>query len=171
MSEKERTSVTLDPHIARKIAEDDAAFSRLVNRWAEEYYAAERRPLMDRVRIERWEAQLDQQEAAFESWVNEMREWFDDQRDLLEAAKEETTTDLPDDLDAEIDEFHEQVTEVEEFATTGAHLIPTAERDPENPAIYHKADRLGITADRLVTELKRRDEATTPLPKEKTSND
>lgn len=160
MGDKKRTSLTIDSDLFEDVSDDTTPFSHLVNKWARDYYQQGKRPMLERVRIEQWEAQLDQQEMAFETFVDEMREWFDDQRELLDEAKGSAQHEMDEEKEERIDELHERFTVYHEFITAGKVLDEDlSPRDPDDAAIVTKAEELNITADRLATELKRRDEA------------
>lgn len=163
MGDKKRTSLTLDSDLFEDVSADSTPFSHLVNKWAQDYYREEKRPMLERVRIEQWEAQLDQQEMAFEALVEEMREWFDDQRELLAEAKGSAQQEMNDETEERIDGLHDRFTVYQEFITAGKVLDEDrSPRDPDDAAIIVQAENLNITPERLATELKRRDEAALP---------
>ena len=147
---KKRRSVSLDPHIAEEIESDDAEFSPLVNKWAEDYYAEGRRPAMKEQRIEQMLEDLNSREEEFEEFVKVTMNMFDRQRSMLKEALGDAGAN-DEVLNEQFEEVYNQLTNRTRFAD---HSTP---RDPENPAIRQQANKIGVSPERLVEELKERD--------------
>lgn len=157
---KKRRSVSLDPRIAEEIENDDAEFSPLVNKWAEDYYAESRRPAMNEQRIEEMLEDLNKREEEFEEFVEIMLNMFDRQRSMLKEALGDSGAN-DEVLNEQFEEVYNQLTNRTQFAD---HSTP---RDPENPAIRQKASNMGVSPERLVEELKERDRRDGHEPKAK----
>jgi hypothetical protein len=114
--------------------------------------------------------ELDQQQAAFNEAVASINDMFDAQRSLLENALGRHGTDA--DLDEAFEDIYNRLTNrVEGKAIMTDNSVP---RDPENPAIRNEAEKLGVSPERVVYELERRDvrdgfadEISAPTPDEK----
>lgn len=159
---KRRKSVSLDPDLADQIDELDHEFSPLVNKWAREYIEEGQRPVMNRHHIETLIAQLDAQQTAFNEFADAMNDQFDRYRDLLESTLGEQGA--VDDIDEAFEEAYERHSErYQEERLVGGGRRKTYEvdnstpRDPQNLAIREEAKKLGVSPDRLVYELEKRD--------------
>lgn len=157
---KKRRSVSIDPHIAEEIEKDGAEFSPLVNKWAEDYYAEGRRPAMKEQRVEQMLEDLNKREAEFEEFVGIMFDMFDRQRSMLKEALGDAGAN-DEVLNEQFEEVYNQLTNRTQFAD---HSTP---RDPENPAIRNQANKMGVSPERLVEELKERDRRDGHEPKAK----
>lgn len=153
---KERTTVSLDERVAEHVSDDDAPFSPLVNKWAEDYYLESRRPVMKRARVKRMLEELDEQEAAFEEQVQATRDLFSKHRGMLKEALGEAPTEEEDLEDAIEDVYNRHTNRVSHGHGSIVDDYSTP-RDPENPAMRNAAQKLGITPEHLVEELRRRD--------------
>lgn len=158
MSEKKRTTVSIDETVAEEVQDDEAPFSPLVNKWAHEYYIEGRRPVMDELRLEQMLDELDEAEERFENAVTEVRDLFQTHRDVLEAATGTANEPLDDETKEAIDDVHKQFTNLNTSNSLGETVNwDLSPRDPENAAVRSQAEQLGITPDHLATELRKRD--------------
>lgn len=153
MVSKKRRSVSLDEHVAEEIEDDSAEFSPLVNKWAEDYYHEGKRPIMQEQRVEEMIDEIDRREAELDEMYEATKEMFSCHRETLreslgEAAEEEQLEKVYKEM---TDWKPHTLSSVDGFENQG---VP---RDPENPAIRHRAKRLGLSPEDLVDELRKRD--------------
>ncbi|MDL5361369.1 hypothetical protein [Halalkalicoccus sp. NIPERK01] len=147
---KRRKSVSLDEPVYEQVQDDDAEFSPLVNKWAEDYYAEGRRPAMKEQQVEQMLSDLNEREEQFEEFVKDTMAMFDQHRSMLKSALGDTAAE-DDVLEEQFEDVYNELTERTQFTD---YSTP---RDPENPAIRQHANRIGVSPQRLVEELKERD--------------
>lgn len=157
-SEKEITSISLDADVAERASNADENTSFLVNKWLGEYQQAGRKPVFDDSQRDMILEELDEREAAFESVVSDMRDSFDEIRAVIEESRideDEAFVAPPDEIDAVYDSFTQL--QFEELNRETRVDWEASNRDPENIAIQTKAEKFGMGAEELVSELEDRD--------------
>lgn len=158
MTDKARTSVTIDPALLEEIRDTDTAFSPLVERWTTEYLT-DGRAMTELTDLDQLYALLDDLEAEAKADVERR---YDRIRDTLPdpdtVAEEQAVSD---DLDADLDRIHDELTTLafEDMRSVATQIDQErSPRDPENDAIRRHANRLGLEVSRLVDELEARDQ-------------
>lgn len=158
MTDKDRTTVSLDPALLEEIRDSDTAFSPLVERWTTEYLT-DGRAMTELTDLDQLYALLDDLEAEAKADVERR---YDRIRDTLPdpdtVAAERAEAD---DLEADLDRVHDELTTLafEDMRSVATRIDQErSPRDPENDAIRRHADRLGLEVSRLVDELEARDQ-------------
>jgi len=169
MSEREKRSrsVSIDADVDDEIRESDVNFSGLVNEWTTEFVEEGTHPAMDDYRNKELQQTLEQ---CKDRVVSEVEAAFDEAIAELEVDRSDSPA-ATEELDAEIDELHDQLTVTKSLASIGTVVEwSQSPRDPENDAIRRCAKRLGISPGSLVDELVWRDEQAGQLPPDKAAS-
>jgi len=138
-----RTAVSLDDDVEEAIKQDDRAFSELVDGWARNYYVRGV-PVLETMEADRVTSHLKNARDFHADAVEEL----DEAIALIEAAKE--TAESPRERPASDGEVYELADAKEWWR--GQHW--TFDPGPENPAMKEWADRVGMTPQELVAELR-----------------
>lgn len=155
MTEKWRTTVSIDEDTAEHIQEDEAPFSPLVNKWAEDYYLEQRRPAMKEQKAEEMIVEIEEKQEKLKSAFNEAMHTLEDHKHTIRQVSGTCDSVDPEELES----VYNQMTEWVESSlkSDGGFKNKGTPRDPNNPAIKHKASMLGMSPEKLVEELVKRD--------------
>ena len=153
MSDKWRTTVSIDSHVAEDIQDDDAPFSPLVNKWAEDYYLEGKRPLMQEHQVEEMLEEIEAHEDELDQMYKSMKQMLSRHKTTLRSALGEEADE------GELDHFYEEMTDWQEspLKSVDEYVNNGVPRDPNNPAVHQAAQQLGMGPEKLVSELKKRD--------------
>lgn len=128
MSDKKRTSITVDPDVYEFLSQSEVNQSGLINDLVREYKDNEKR-----------------QVAALRLRYQHLKREAEEARETAER-KEEQAQDVKELLDEAESKETDKIQDV-------AEKLESVPKQPENPAVQHQAEKLGLTPEELLERI------------------